>query len=644
MSCLLTADMIFFIGTLVIKEGFYLMRFIGNKDSITHEILDLLESKGLTNKKLTLFDAFCGSGAVADALKGNFDIVINDILSWCVFYTKGRIYAHTCTFEKLGFDPFEYLNNSKESIQGFFYENYSPGGSERMYFIPENAGRIDYFRQQIQAWYDSELLTECEHDYLLACLIETVSDVSNTAGVYGAFLKTWDPRAIKPVIFDRVDALNIKPNGVKTFNDKLESIISDVGCDILYLDPPYTQNQYGTQYHLLETLVLNDNPIVSKVTGSRPTTPMRSDWSKEYKTNILFDKIIAETKAKYIVFSYNCDGFMSKDYIESCLKRYGVPDTFICKKISYKKYRNWKTKRTNAHFEYLFFIEKKPIAEVVYDCPLNYIGSKAKMVKEIKQYLPSKSKLVDAFGGGFNVGINLPYEHIIYNEVNYFVTELIESFNKYDTYEYLLYIRQVTKKYKLERENADTYVNARAAYNTNAKIKSDPRFLFTIILYGFQQQIRFNGDHEFNNPIGNRWFNDKVLEKMISFSRRIKECECAFMSRDFRELTQTIDDDTFVYLDPPYRLTCGAYNDGKRGFEGWTNEHEESLFNFIDELTAKNIPVMLSYVLENNGHRNEQLQQWIEQNQYAVKKISTGQGRYQKREEVLILNYATLCN
>jgi len=301
------------------------------------------------------------------------------------------------------------------------------------------------------------LLTDNEYTYLLACLIETVSDVSNTAGVYGAFLKDWDPRALKPIKFNKVDTLLVAHKGVKDYNEKTENIIGEVECDVLYLDPPYTQNQYGTQYHLLETLVLYDNPDVSTVTGSRPTTPMRSDWSKEYKANILFDKIIANTRARYIVFSYNNDGFMSKEYIEACLKRYGIPETLMCKKISFKKYRNWKTKGNDAHFEYLFFIEKKPDNEVVYECPLNYIGSKAKMINEIRRNIPhGKSKLIDAFGGGFNVGINLPFQKVVYNEINYFVTQLIESFWKYDTYEYLLYIRQITKRYKLEKGNAET--------------------------------------------------------------------------------------------------------------------------------------------------------------------------------------------
>ena len=616
------------------------MRFLGNKESIKHEIFNLLENKGLINKKFILFDAFCGSGAVADSIKGNFDVVINDILTWCVVYTKGRIVANSCDFSKLGFNPFDFFNNNDEVRHDFIYNNYSPGGSKRMYFSAENAGRIDYFRYQIELWKNSNMITDDEYSYLLACLIESVSFVSNTAGVYGAFLKDWDARALKPIQFIKVDSCDTVYSEVKAYNKKIEDIIADVECDVLYIDPPYTQNQYGTQYHLLETLVLNDKPETSKITGSRPVTPMRSDWSKEYKANILFDKIISKTKAKHIVFSYNTDGFMSKDFIESCLKRYGIADSFICQKISYKKYRNWKTTRDNEHFEYLFYVEKKPADDVIYECPLNYVGSKAKMISEIKKYMPQQAKkIIDIFGGGFNVGINLPSEYTAYNDINYFVTELIKSFRDFDTYEYLLYIRKLTKKYDLGKGNGEAYIKARTAFNSLPIEKRDSRFLFTLILYGFQQQIRFNSDHGFNNPAGNRWFNDKVLEKMISFSRRIKECECVFYSRDFKELDKIVDTDTFVYLDPPYRLTCGAYNDGKRGFEGWTIDHEAALFQFLDDLDSRGVPFMFSYVLENGGLTNGHIHEWLnKRDNYSIIEISTGQGRYGVRKEVLIVN------
>ena len=605
------------------------------------EISDLLESQGLLKDGFTFFDAFCGSGSVADYFKSYYDIIINDNLTWSVKYAKGRVCAPTCTFDKLGFDPFEYLNANENTVQGFMYRNYAPTESARMYFTPENAGRIDYFRNQIEDWKNENLLSEEEYCYLIACLIESVSDVSNTAGVYGAFLKKWDSRATKRIVFSKVDFRPDRYKSIRTYNAKIEDIIKEVECDILYLDPPYTQNQYGTQYHLLETLVLDDNPSISKVTGSRSTAPMRSDWSKEYKANILFDRILAKTKAKYIVLSYNNDGFMSKEYIEAAMKRYGKPETFVCKKIAYKKYQNWKSQNENKHFEYLFFVEKKDIQDVVFECPLNYIGSKAKVVPDILRLQPENyDTFIDAFGGGFNVGINITAKKVIYNDLNYLVANLIRSFREHDTYDYLLYIKRIIKKFGLEKANGPAYLEARSYYNSLPAEKRDPRLLFTIILYGFQQQIRFNSQHDFNNPVGMRWFNDKILEKMISFSRQIKEGNYEFSCQNYKELRNKMTPSSFVYFDPPYNLTTGSYNDGKRGFDGWNKELESELFSFADDLNQSGVSFMLSYVVEHKGATNQELLDWINKRGYRLIQLGDIIGiSGSRRKEVLIVNY-----
>ena len=617
------------------------MRYLGNKTSILQHIESLLKDKNLLNSELTFFDAFCGSGSVADYFKQYYKIIINDSLTWSVAYTHGRVCANTCTFEKLGFDPFEYLNNSTNIMHGFIYDNYSPGNSQRMYFTMENAGRIDFFRWQIEQWKENDLINENEYNYLLACLIESVSDVSNTAGVYGAYLKKWDSRALKNIVFDKVDSTNNKCYQLKKYNNRIEDIIADVDCDILYLDPPYTQNQYGTQYHLLETLILNDNPSISKITGSRPTAPMRSDWSKDIKAHILFDKIIATTKAKYILFSYNNDGFMSKEYIESTLKRYGIADSYICKKINYKKYQNCKSCNKNEHFEYLFFIEKKADNEVLYESPLNYIGSKAKIASEITKNIHTNFEtFIDAFGGGFNVGINIQNATVIYNDINFFVKDLIESFCKYDTYDYIMFVKKQIKNFGLQKADAESYKNIRNFYNSLPNEKRDPRLLYTIILYGYQQQIRFNGSHEFNNPVGMRWFNDKLLSKMISFCRKIKEGSYQFVSQSYLDFINIVDKNYFIYLDPPYMMTTGAYNDGKRGFNGWNAVLEKELFDFCDKLTQKQIHFMLSYVIEHKGNVNSVLLDWINRNSYTIIELGDVVGiSGSRRKEVLIINY-----
>lgn len=614
------------------------MRFLGNKESMVTEIYDLLNEKGLVDKGYTLFDAFGGTGTVADYLKNSFNVKVNDLLTWSVIYSRGRILANDCTFEKLGFNPIDFFNSNDDIIKGFFFENYSPGGSERMYFNEKNAGRIDYFRQTIEQWFKDELINYNEYCYLLASLMESISLVSNTAGVYGAFLKHWDSRALKDIEFVKV--LSYEKQNLKAdfYNSKIEDLIEDIECDVLYLDPPYTQNQYGTQYHLLETLVLYDNPSISPVTGSRKTAPMRSDWSRNFATHILLDKVLAKTKAKYIVLSYNVDGFMSKQFIESCFKRYGKIDTFCCKKITYKKYRNFKTKRENDHYEYLFFIEKKDINDVTYESPLNYIGSKSKMIPEMKTLMPSKvNQFLDLFGGGFNVGININSDKTIYNDTNWIVKDLVKSFRKYDTYEYLMYIQRMIKRFGLEASDRESYIRARDHYNSLPIANRDPRLLYTIILYGFQQQIRFNSNHDFNNPVGMRWFNDRVLEKMVSFSRAIKEGDFEFTSLSFEEYIHYIDKNTFVYMDPPYRLTNGSYNDGKRGFGGWTVEHEQNLMDFADELNESGVKFMISYVLEHQGEVNNRMKEWLKYRLYKVINLTPTPGR--KRKEVVIINY-----
>jgi adenine-specific DNA-methyltransferase len=615
------------------------MRFIGNKELLTIEIKNLLEKKELLNSNLSFFDAFCGTGAVADSLKDSMNLIVNDMIEWSVVYAKGRLTSHNCTFEKLGFNPFDFFNSNNIIQEGFFYQNYSKGGSERMYFSTENAGRIDYFRQTIEQWKIENLISDYEYSYLLASLIESISFVSNTAGVYGAFLKHWDPRAKKSIVFQKVVAKESRHLNIEFFNQKIEDLIENVQCDILYLDPPYTQNQYGTQYHILQTLVLDDNPSMSPVTGSRPTTPMRSDWSKDHKSHILFDRIISKTKAKHIIFSYSTDGFLSKSFIEASLKRYGKQETYKCQKISYNKYKNFKSRGKKDHFEYLFYVEKKDEKDVKFESPLNYIGSKAKMIDELKCFFPKNIEtFVDGFGGGFNVGINSKANTVIYNELNHFVKDLVESFRINDTYQYLLYIKRIIKKFNLQKEDSTTYTAARDYYNSLPFSKRDPKLLYAIILYGFNQQIRFNGDHGFNNPVGMRWFNDKVLEKMISFSRIIKEKNIEFKNLDYTELAGLIDnEETFIYLDPPYRLTTGAYNDGKRGFKGWGIEAEKGLFKFADFLNEKSIRFMISYVIEHKGQTNEELKNWINKNNYRLIKVDEVVGI--QRKEILIVNY-----
>ena len=97
------------------------MRYLGSKDSLKEDIIQLLKDNGIYELGLSFFDAFCGTGAVANSVKNIYNIIINDFLSSSVVYAKGRLLASVCKFNKLGFDPFEYLNGNTNVIHGFIY-------------------------------------------------------------------------------------------------------------------------------------------------------------------------------------------------------------------------------------------------------------------------------------------------------------------------------------------------------------------------------------------------------------------------------------------------------------------------------------------------------------------------------------------
>ena len=170
--------------------------------------------------------------------------------------------------------------------------------------------------------------------------------------------------------------------------------------------------------------------------------------------------------------------------------------------------------------------------------------------------------------------------------------------------------------------------------------------LYVLIVYAFNNQIRFNADGEFNLPVGKRDFNGRMEQKLLAFLDRIREQDCCFTCYDFRELdTSAWTSRDFVYADPPYLITCATYNE--QG--GWDADAERALLSFLDELDGRKIRFALSNVLRSKGRENKILLDWLARNAGRYQAVgldySYSNSSYQTKdrssssEEVLIINY-----
>lgn len=255
-------------------------------------------------------------------------------------------------------DPFDYLNRSNKKVSGHVFHNFSYKGKEgRKYFSEDNGKKIDFILKELQHWKKNDLLNPNEADYIKGCLIYHLPSYSNIGGTYGAYLKKWDKRALKPLkIFPLPHKNNNKKN--QSYFGDLMGIINKVDTDILYLDPPYNARQYAPNYHVLETIALEDFKNLKGVTGLRDYTNQKSDFCNKTKAEQSLKEILEKTKSKYVVMSYSSEGIMKKGDILNIFKNTLDPNSVILEEIPYRKFKRTKISSKNTLYEYLIFGKK----------------------------------------------------------------------------------------------------------------------------------------------------------------------------------------------------------------------------------------------------------------------------------------------
>lgn len=354
------------------------MRYIGNKENILDKLYYILQKNNVVGN--SFFDFFAGTANVGKFFKlKQYQVFSSDILylSYCLqkaYIENNNKPEFKNLIKKLPYvdsqslfsTPLEnvisYLNMI-EPVEGFIYNNYTPTGTKnlaapRCYFIDENGKKIDAIRLKIEEWKRLNLITENEYYILLACLIETIGFYSNVAGVYAAFHKTWDPRALKPLEMRTIQIINNNKRNV-VYNEDSMNLLERINVDILYLDPPYNERQYAPNYHVLETIAKYDAPRLRGVTGMRDYSTQKSRFCNP-NTALEDLNIIASTaKYNYLLLSYNSEGIMPSEKILETLGQYGDVTLDQFEYARFKSNNNGLAKTKKTVYEQLYTLRRK---------------------------------------------------------------------------------------------------------------------------------------------------------------------------------------------------------------------------------------------------------------------------------------------
>lgn len=275
--------------------------------------------------------------------------------------------------------------------------------------------------------------------------------------------------------------------------------------------------------------------------------------------------------------------------------------------------------------------------------PLNYTGGKYKLLPQILPYFPNDiDTFYDLFAGGCNVGANVKANKIVCNDIENVVINLMNSWNNLASQEALNILKTTINKYNLSKTNDEGFKNIRQDYNNGDKSWN---MFYAMVTNAFNYQIRFNKQGNYNMPFGkNRSsFNPSLESNFIKYIDKLNKTNINFTNNDFSLLDiNNLNDNDFIYCDPPYLITCASYNEK----DGWNITHEQELLDLLDKLNDKRIRFALSNVLENKGKSNDLLKEWSKKYKVIHLNNTYGNCNYHAKDksnsstdEVLIINY-----
>lgn len=614
------------------------MRYLGSKIKLLGFIQRTITKYGIVGDSFC--DLFAGTASVSDYFKGQYNIIANDFMYYSYVFSKAKLLNNNKpSFErftkKYNCDIFDWLNAQiyAPNEDFFIYNNYSPIGN-RSFFTEENAIKIDGTRFTIENLYKKKLLTENEYFYIKASLLDCVTRYSNTSGTYEAFFKFWDNRALKEFKIEPIEIThcqNLRQNVV--YNKNSNELIREVNGDILYLDPPYTVTQYASAYNILETIARNDKPLIKGVGGKRDKGKCISNYCYAKKAKDEFEDLFRQAQFSHILMSYSNQGVVPLDEVIELAKLFAKGGIVHVDNVDYQEYQNHRSsnKRNGEKLKEVIIYFEKDLS--VIKSPLNYAGSKDRMFYTIQKFFPKHvGTFVDVMGGAFNMGINVvSTNQVVYNDINPYVYQIVEWLLSTNKEIITQDVEKCIHRFGLGKAQNTPYVSLRNCYNSTERNSLN---LFVLHMYSFQNYIRFNSKQEFNTPIGVAGYSEDLRNRIINFIPRtpnIIMSNCDYRAIDYL----TYPEGTLFYFDPPYLITKAAYNDGKRGLDGWSDEHEKSLYRILSMLNSHNYHFILSNVKEHKGKTNVSLIGWARSNNFRIIEMGLSGWRYAKNEIIV---------
>jgi adenine-specific DNA-methyltransferase len=354
-----------------------LITYIGNKRALLHFIGHGIEKiKHRLNKdKLTMFDVFSGSGIAARYFKQFSDfLIVNDLERYSTVINQCYL-SNTDELDIVNIKKYyrEIMNELSKNklergiIAGLYApkddRNIKPG--ERVFYTTRNAMYIDTVRKLI------ERIPQDTQKYFLAPLLSEASVHANTSGVFKGFYKNTETGIgqfggknqdallrIKGDISVPFPVFSNFHSEVMVCNGDSNKIIGDVPeVDLAYLDPPYNQHPYGSNYFMLNVILDYTYPKnTSKVSGI-PDNWNRSDYNREHFAYKALEELVTKIKAKYILISFNSEGFIGLEEMKTMLHRIGKLDILETRYNTFRGSRNLHNREIHVK-EYLYLLEK----------------------------------------------------------------------------------------------------------------------------------------------------------------------------------------------------------------------------------------------------------------------------------------------